>query len=45
MAVQRDQNLMMDLIGFGSDETGGNYQSSAGFEDMDFTKTSVEDLL
>ena len=41
--MQHDELLMMDLVGMG--DTGGNQQSSSGFDEMDFTKTSPEDLL
>ena len=43
--VQRDELLMMDLVGMG--DTGGNQQSSCGFDEMvmDFTHTTADDLL
>ena len=43
--VQRDELLMMDLVGMG--DTGGNQQSSSGMVDsmMDFARTTPEDLL
>ena len=34
---------MMDLVGMG--DTGGNHQSSSGFDEMDFSKTTPDDLL
>ena len=37
----RDEGHLMDLVGM-ADETGGN---SSGFHEMDFVKTSREDLL
>lgn len=41
--VQRDELLMLDLVGLG--ETGGNQQSSSVFDEMDFTRTTAEELL
>ena len=44
--MQRDENLMMDLLGFGTNETGENCQSAAGDNScMEFTKTTPEILL
>ena len=40
----REEGLIMDLVGM-ADETGGNNQSSSNFSEMDFVKTSREDLL
>ena len=40
----REEQLMMDLVGMGGD-TGGNQQSSSAFDELDFTKTTPDDLL
>ena len=45
-AVQRDENLMMDLIGFDDEDTDGrrNIQSSS-LTEPDYAKTTPDELL